>query len=117
MRDFLEGAAREVPDRVFLIHGAEHVSYKEFNRRVDRAAHAWHDLGVRKDDRVAFILGNRPEFLYAWLGLAKLGAILVAFNTRWQSGEVAQFLQLTEPRFALVGESYRDVFVPAIASR
>src|SRR5207237_422029 len=114
VRDFLEEAARAVPDETFLIHGQETISYREFNRRVDVAACAWGELGVRKGDRVAFMLENRPEFLQAWLGLAKIGAILVAFNTRWQAAEVAQFLTLSEPRVALVSERYRDVFRSAL---
>jgi len=39
---------------------------------------------------------------------------LVAFNTRWQAPEVADFLKLTEPRFALVSERYRDIFHSAM---
>ena len=88
VRDFLEQAARAVPDETFLIHGQETISYREFDRRVDVAACAWHELGIRKGDRVAFMLENRPEFLQAWLGLAKIGATLAAFNTHWQAAEV-----------------------------
>jgi len=114
VRDFLEDAARAVPDETFLIHGQERISYSGFNRQVDLAVSAWYELGVEKGDRVAFMVENRPEFLQAWLGLAKIGAILVAFNTRWQAPEVADFLKLTEPRFALVSERYRDIFHSAM---
>ncbi|HEY8686331.1 MAG TPA: AMP-binding protein [Chloroflexota bacterium] len=117
VRDFWEEAVRQAPDSVFLIHGEEHVSYREFNGRVDQAASAWFRLGVRKGDRVAFMLENRPEFLQCWLGLAKIGGILVAINTRWQSAEVEYFLELCEPRYALVSEPHRDVFRSAIRDR
>jgi carnitine-CoA ligase len=110
VRDFWEEAVRQAPESTFLIHGEEQVSYREFNRRVDQAASAWSHLGVRKGDRVAFMLENWPEFLQCWLGLAKIGGILVAINTRWQSTEVEHFLALSEPRFALVSEQYREVF-------
>lgn len=115
MRDFLEEAARQAPNETFLIHGQEHVSYREINRRVDLAAFAWHELGVQKGDRVAFMLENRPEFIQAWLGLAKIGAILVAINTRWQRPEVERFLGLTEPRFALVSRRYAGLLRSAMA--
>jgi len=110
VRDFLEEAAATVPEETFLISGRNRVTYGELNRRVDRAASAWTALGVRKGDRVAFMLENRAEFLEAWLGLAKVGGILAAVNTRWQAEEVGHFLELIEPRLALVGESFRDVF-------
>jgi carnitine-CoA ligase len=112
--DYLEQAAREVPDAPFLIHEDETVSYREFNRRVDLAATSWSELGVRRGDRVAFMLENRPEFLQTWLGLAKLGAILVAFNTRWQAAEIEYFLTLTEPRFALVSRRHHDLFQSSV---
>jgi carnitine-CoA ligase len=114
VRDFLREAVREVPDKTLLIHGQERISYREFNRQVDLAASDWHELGVGKGDRVAFMVENRPEFLQAWFGLAKIGAILVAFNTRWQAAEVADFLNLSKPRFALVSERYRGIFQPAM---
>jgi crotonobetaine/carnitine-CoA ligase len=112
--DFLEEAARAVPDAPFLVHEGETVSYRELNRRTDVAAHAWHERGVRKGDRVAFMVENRPEFLEAWLGLARIGGILVALNTRWQATEIEYFLGLTEPRFALVSEKYWEMFGRAV---
>ena len=114
VRSFLEAAVEEAPDDTFLVHGAERVTYQDFNRRVDAAAAAWYRLGVRKGDRVAFMLDNSPVFLEAWLGLAKIGGILVAINTRWQAGEVAYLLSLTEPVCALAGERYRAVFREAM---
>lgn len=112
--DLLDQAALDVPDKPFLIHEHECVSYREFNRRVGIAASAWHEIGVRKGDRVAFMLENRPEFLQAWLGLARIGGVLVAFNTRWLRTEIEHFLNLSDPSFALVGEPHRDVFTSAM---
>jgi crotonobetaine/carnitine-CoA ligase len=114
--DFLEEAARAVPDAPFLIHKGGIVSYSELNRRVDDAARAWQGLGVRQGDRVVFMVENRPEFLEAWLGLAKIGGVLVALNTRWLAPEIEYFLGLTEPRFALVSERYGEMFGRAVGS-
>lgn len=116
VRDFLDDAARQAPDQPFLIYGPTCVSYREFNHQVDEAAWAWRQLGVRKGDRVAFMVENRPEFLQCWLGLATIGGILVSINTRWQAAEVEYFLTLAEPRFALVSAQYRDVFRAAARS-
>ena len=82
---------------------------------VDQAATAWHDLGVsRKGDRVAFMLANRPDFLQAWFGLAKVGDILTAINTRWQPPEIRHFLDLTQPSFVLSDETFRDMLIGAM---
>ena len=106
---FLDAAVQDVPDQPFLIFGQTELTYAQFQQRTMMAARAWQALGVSKDDRVAFMVENRPEFLYAWLGLARLGAVLVAINTGWQTGEVQGFLELTNPKIALVS-GHLDVF-------
>jgi crotonobetaine/carnitine-CoA ligase len=108
--DFLREAAAERSDAVFLVSGDRHITYAAFDRRVDRAAAAWQALGVEKGDRVAFMMANRPAFIEAWMGLARAGGVLVAINTRWQEEEIGYFLGLTEPRLALVGEEFTEVF-------
>jgi crotonobetaine/carnitine-CoA ligase len=108
--DFLRSAAVEAGDDLFLVFGEHARTYAELDRRVDAAAAAWQALGVRKGDRIAFMLANRPLFLEGWLGLARAGGVLVAINTRWQEVEVGYFLGLTEPRLALVGDEFADVF-------
>jgi carnitine-CoA ligase len=113
IRDFLAAAVSDTPDAPFVIQGDDSMSYAEFAHRVARAATVWHELGVRKGDRVAFMLDNSPLFLVAWFGLASVGGILVAFNTRWQSEEVSHLLTLTEPRFALIGAAHRKTFLAA----
>ncbi len=101
VRDFFEAAVAAHPDAPFLITHDEELSYSEVDGRVDRAAAAWSALGVGKGDRVAFMLENSSDFVAAWLGLAKLGAILVSINTRWKPLEVAEALRRTRPTLAL----------------
>ena len=114
---FLSEAAAEGGDRPFLISETDSVSYVQFDRMVDVAARAWQDIGVRKGDRVAFMLENRPEFLQAWLGLTRAGGILVALNARWQLGEIAAFLDLTEPRYLLASERFLELVRQTPCSR
>ena len=110
VRAFLEEAVAEVPDAPFLMWEDEVVPYAVFNGHVDRAARMWHDLGVRRGDRVAFMVDNKPEFLYAWLGLAKLGATLVAVNTGFKSIETAYLLEHSQAKLALIDPRHGDMF-------
>lgn len=111
VQSFWESAVAAHPDAPYLIwtvDGSEH-SYASVNERADRAARVWHELGVRKGDRVAFMVDNSPEFLYAWLGLIKVGGVLVAINTGFLRTEASYLLADSEARFALVSEAYTDV--------
>lgn len=112
VRTLLEEATAEDPAAPFLVWtvDGQEVGYAEANERIDRAARLWHSLGVRKGDRVAFMLDNSPEFLYAWLGLAKIGGILVAINTAFRAAEAAYLLSDSGARLALVGVNHLPVF-------
>lgn len=110
VRDFLDTAAARNPDQPFLIRQDEEQTYAEFVAKVDAAAAVWREMGVRKGDRVAFMADNSPGFLHAWLGLAKLGAILVAVNTGFKLDEARYLVEHSEAVAALVDPKYAEVF-------
>ena len=110
VRDFLEAAVERNGDAPLLIWDGTETSYADVNRRVDQAARVWHDAGLRRGDRVAFMLDNAPDFIYAWLGAAKLGGILVAINTALREDETRYLITDSEPRFALVGQPHLVTF-------
>ena len=53
--------------------------------------------GVSPGDRVAIWLPNRLEWAASLFACAKLGALLVALNTRWKSHEVGHVLTHAQP--------------------
>lgn len=110
-RTFFEATAEKVPDRPYLIWTGDDsaCSYQEFDARLNRAANAWWELGVRPGDRVSFMLDNSPDFMVAWLGLAKLGAVLVAINTGFREEEAAYVVADSESVFVLASEPYLSV--------
>ena len=110
VREFLESAVERNADAPLLVWQGTETSYADFNAEVDRAARVWHDAGLRKGDRLAFMLDNSPDFLFAWLGAAKLGGILVAVNTGFRAEETRYLVTHSEARFALVGQPHLAVF-------
>lgn len=47
-----------------------------------------HDAGIRRGDRVGLLSTNHPAFVGVYLGVARLGAVLVPLNSRLTSPEV-----------------------------
>ncbi|WP_165064863.1 AMP-binding protein [Marisediminicola senii] len=110
VRSFLEHAVDRNASSPFLFWQDEQQSYEQFNARVDAAARYWHHIGVRKGDRVAFMADNSPGFLHSWLGLAKLGAVLVAINTGFKFAEAKFLVEHSEARFALIDPAHAELF-------
>jgi carnitine-CoA ligase len=110
---FLAEAVAEVPDEPLLIWDDRQITYREFDEHANRAANVWRDLGVQRGDHVAFMVDNKPEFLYAWFGLAKLGATLVAVNTGFKVQETRYILHHSQAKYVLVDDVYADVVATA----
>ena len=76
IRDLIEDRARCCGDEECLFFGDERVTFGEFDLHINRLANGFLKLGVRRSDKVCLLLSNRPEFLYAWFGLNKIGAVM-----------------------------------------
>ena len=63
--------------------------------------------GVRKGDRVAFFLGNRPEFVIAYLAVIRLGAIMVPVNLRYRRMEIGHIFADCAPRLVVTEAQHR----------
>ena len=104
LADLLEQRAREHAAQPLLRYGDRVWSYAETNAAADRVAQAAHALGVRRGEVVALAMENRPEFFFAWFGLAKLGAVVAFLNTHIGGRALAHALQVTGAARAIVGE-------------
>lgn len=92
----LDEAAARFAERQAVVFADERISYAELRRRVDRLARGLLALGIRKDDKVALWLPNRPAWLFAQHACAKIGATVVALNTRYKAHELSYILEQSD---------------------
>lgn len=101
-------AAETWPERTAWIFDAigERLTFADVDRRSDELATALaaHDIG--EGDRVAVMLGNRPEFPLLWLALAKRGAVLVALNTNYRELDGGHVVAHSGARLAVADEEF-----------
>lgn len=74
--EFMEAAARKIPDRKAMIFMEKAMTYGELLDQSLRMAAALSDLGVKKGDRVALFMPNCPQFVVSYYGALRIGAIL-----------------------------------------
>ena len=89
---FLDRSAFVYPDKPAVVYGDTRYTYAQFNERVNKLASALQNVGVRKGDRVAFLVPNIPPMLEGHYGPMRLAATLVAINIRLSAREVAYIL-------------------------
>lgn len=109
LRTFWEAEVQKNPDKIFLYHEGEKISYSEFDSGTNQAANAFVETGIRKGDRVCLMLPNIPEFLYSWFGLCKIGAVMVPINTGFKAGEAQYIVNHSEATGLVVSEDYLPI--------
>jgi carnitine-CoA ligase len=101
------------------------VTYRDLHERSLAAANSLAEVGVRPGDRVAIFMPTSEEWLTAWFGAARLGAVTVPVNTAYRGDFLAAQLhdsrasvvvtdaELVDRLFAVAGEvpSLRTTFV------
>jgi long-chain acyl-CoA synthetase len=80
--------AKRVPDRAALIFYGREVSFAELDDAVGRFAGWLQARGVEAGDRVAIYLENCPQFVIAYQGALRAGAIAVCLNPMHKAVEL-----------------------------
>ena len=73
--------------------GTSTVTYGELEKAVDCYRNTLYALGVRKGDRVGLYTANCAEFVYVYMGVTSLGAIIVPINNSLVDREVDYILK------------------------
>ncbi|MFH0825007.1 MAG: AMP-binding protein [Pseudomonadota bacterium] len=80
LSELVDRNAERMPDHTALVFEDLRVSYGDLLRSVNRLANALVKAGVEKGDRIAVLMGNRPEFVMSYFGSMRVGAIAVTLN-------------------------------------
>ncbi len=110
LKSLLAERAGQIGDKAYIHFRGRTWNYREVNLLSNRFANTFSTLGVRKGDHVAVMLPNSPEWIACWFGLAKLGAVLVAFNTQWKADGLEYALKQAEVKCCLVAPEFQGEF-------
>jgi long-subunit acyl-CoA synthetase (AMP-forming) len=106
------------PDRVAVRTKDDEVSltWSQLRDRVDALAGGLAELGVRRGDRVALMLGNRPEFHIADLAVMTLGATPFSIYQTFTPDQIAFIVGDAGAKLAIVEATYLERFGAAWAN-
>ena len=85
----LSMAAEKFPNNTAIIFFDHKMTYRELDAAATRFAAALQGLGVKKGDRVMIYMPNTPQFVIAFYGILRAGAIAVPTNPQYVPRELA----------------------------
>ena len=97
IHNFLENSAARYPDKVAVIHEKTRATYGQINTDADRLAAFLAGRGVKKGDRVVILMENSVEYVVAYYGILKAGAVAVPLGTDLKPDGLNPLLAELEP--------------------
>ncbi len=79
-------------------------TYNEIQEMANKTGNAFHDLGLRIDDRVMLLLLDEPQFYAAFWGAIKIGAIPIPINTMLTPDDYQYLLNDSRAKTLIVSE-------------
>ncbi len=107
---FLRNTAAKHPNNTAIIFGGlapvvgeqhSRMTYRELDALADRFAAGLQQMGLQKGDRIALYLPNCPQFVIAYYGALRAGAILVPSNPLYTPREIEHQLVDAGATFAV----------------
>ncbi|NIO38567.1 AMP-binding protein [Candidatus Bathyarchaeota archaeon] len=86
--EMFDEAVKRWGDKTALVFYGKKMKHKEIRELSLRFAAALHDLGVKKGDKVALLLPNCPQFIIAYHGILRIGAVASAMSPLYSPREI-----------------------------
>ena len=84
------------------------LTYREVDQISNRLANGTTARGITSGDGVLVVMPNVVEFILAWLGLGKTGAIRIPFNTAVRGRLLAHLINDSAARVMIVAAGFLD---------
>jgi long-chain acyl-CoA synthetase len=105
LREVLESGAERGEADCYVFGDGSRISFAGMKRRASSVADALRDrYGIGPGDRVAICAANSAEWITLFWATAGLNAVLVAMNGWWTGLEMANALELAEPKLLVMDE-------------
>lgn len=99
-------------DKTAILSGDRAITYGQLAESVNRFGNALLTLGVRVEERVAILMPDSPELVFAFFGAIKIGAAAIPMNTLLTGKEYEYLLNDSRARVLVVHADLVDRIGP-----
>ncbi len=109
IHDTLTATAHRYPDNPAYHFQGNTVTFKEVDLLSNQLANGLLELGVKKGDRIAFMLPNVPQAPLSLFGILKAGGIVTPINPLFKQHELRYQLDSAEVRHLIALDLFHEV--------
>jgi long-chain acyl-CoA synthetase len=92
LAELLRKTATKFPEMPAIYYSGNVMTYRQLDRLADRFGAVLQHLGAGKGDRIAVYLPNIPQFVFAYYGALRIGAVIVTVSPLYKEQELTHIL-------------------------
>ena len=108
MVDMIMQSAEKWPDNTAYSYYGHKVTYKNFVKKIEKAARALKNYGVKEGDRVTICMPNTPEGITMVYAVNMVGAICNMVHPLSSEKELEYYIKVAESKYVLVIDAVFD---------
>lgn len=112
LQHLLENTAKRHPDRDAVVFNESSISYGDLNRLSTKLALALIRLGVKRGDRVSFMMKKSIEAIITIFGILKTGAAYVPIDPLAPANRVKYIIDNCKIKILVTSEDIADKIIP-----
>lgn len=110
---FLEGnLAQGRSEKIAFYYQDQTYTYAQVNSFVRQSAKLLANLGLERENRIAILLSDSPEFVFAFWGAIWLGAVPVPINTSCSIDDIQYILTDSRAKLLLTTQQWQEKLNP-----
>jgi long-chain acyl-CoA synthetase len=103
--DLCDAARDRYPSRPAIVYLGQEFTYARLGDLIDRFGAALRELGVSPRERAVLYIGNSPQWIIAYLGLQKIGAVPVPVSPLYTAHELAHMVETARAETIISGDT------------
>ncbi|VVC99973.1 unnamed protein product [Leptidea sinapis] len=103
-----EEIARKTPDKKALVMGDRALTFREGDELSNRIAWYFKHQGFKPGEVIALFMETQPEYVFLWLGLAKIRVTTALVNTNLRGKRLVYCLRIAECKAVVFGDEMSD---------
>lgn len=106
LHKYLESAAEWRPKTLATVFYGNTLTYEQLNQRSNQFAHLLLKMGIKQGERIMIVLPNCPQFIIAFYGALKIGAVVVLPNPDADAERIILQAKQTDARLIVTLNAY-----------
>ena len=111
MQQLLSRTANKLPGKTAIIDCERHFTYQEIESFSSKLSNSLIGMGIKKGQKVGILAPNCAEYVIAFYGIIKAGAVVTTINSGYREREIAHQISDSDCEILILHGSLQKLFL------